>query len=155
MNGPALLSATCRPLAASSAARCSALHAACFSTAWPPSEFERLLTSSSVIADAIGDGPAFKGFVVSQRALDEAEILTIAVEPRARGKGLSTALLGNHLSRVARAGVFKIFLEVDESNTPALALYRRYGFRQVGRRPAYYAKPDGTKANALILRLNL
>ncbi|MFV0279637.1 MAG: GNAT family N-acetyltransferase [Rhodoblastus sp.] len=110
------------------------------------------MTSASVVADGIGPTPGFSGFVLSRRAADEAEILTIAVAPGARGAGLATALLGNHLSRLARLGVSNLFLEVDESNRPALALYRRYGFEQVGRRPAYYAKPDGARTNALILK---
>ena len=91
---------------------------------------------------------------MSRRAADEAEILTIAVEPKARGSGLATVLLGSHLSRLSRLGVSALFLEVDEANAPALALYRRFGFQQVGRRAAYYAKADGSRANALILKLN-
>ena len=72
--------------------------------------------------------------MLSRVAADEAEILTIAVEPAARASGLATALLSHHLSRLARAGAGGVFLEVDETNLPALALYRRFGFRQVGRR---------------------
>lgn len=147
-------SAPCRSLAASSASRCAALHGASFANPWPASEFENLLTSASVVADGIGEQPQLQGFVMSRRAADEAEILTIAVEPKARGSGLATALLGSHLSRLSRLGVSTLFLEVDEANAPALALYRRFGFQQVGRRAAYYAKADGSRANALILRLN-
>lgn len=107
-----------------------------------------------MVADGIGEQPQLQGFVMSRRAADEAEILTIAVEPKARGGGLATALLGSHLSRLSRFGVSALFLEVDEANAPALALYRRFGFQQVGRRAAYYAKADGSRANALILKLN-
>ncbi|MEI2736042.1 MAG: GNAT family N-acetyltransferase [Rhodoblastus sp.] len=105
------------------------------------------------MADGIGEQPDLSGFVLSRRAVDEAEILTIAVDPHARGSGIGTALLGGHLSRLSRLGVSTLFLEVDEANAPALALYRRFGFQQVGRRAAYYAKADGARANALILKL--
>lgn len=118
-------------------------------------EFESLLTSSSIVADGIGDGRALTGFVLSRRAADEAEILTITVHGRARGGGVATRLLASHISRLSSLGVTDLFLEVDENNLPALALYRRFGFTQVGRRPSYYAKADGSKANALILKLNL
>lgn len=143
----------CRPLSASTAAACAAIHRTAFATPWPAGEFENLLSSNAVIADGIGEPNALRGFVLSRRAADEAEILTIAVERTARSAGLATTLLGAHISRLARSGVSTLFLEVDEANTPALALYRRYGFQQVGRRPAYYAKPDGSRANALILKL--
>ena len=152
-NKSAARTAPCRPLSASAAPRCAALHAQSFATPWAAAEFERLLTSASVVADGIGEQSNLQGFVLSRRAADEAEILTIAVEPRSRGSGLATALLGAHLSRLSRLGVSELFLEVDEANAPALALYHRYGFQQVGRRPAYYAKADGSRANALILKL--
>lgn len=145
----------CRPLSAGAAGSCAAIHRTAFATPWPSGELENLLSSEAVIADGIGEPHALRGFVLSRRAADEAEILTIAVEKGARRAGLATALLGAHISRLARSGVASLFLEVDEANAPALALYRRYGFQQVGRRPAYYAKPDGSRANALILKLTL
>jgi len=126
-----------------------------FARPWSAAEFERLLTSATVVADGIGDGATLSGFVISRRAADEAEILTITIASAARGAGLATALLGRHVSRLAGLGVSSIFLEVDEANAPALALYRRFGFQKVGRRPAYYSKPDGAKANALILKMKL
>ena len=155
MSRAAPVQAVCRPLSASAAARCAAIHAPAFAHPWSVTEFERLLTSSSVVADGAAAGSTLRGFVLSRRAADEAEILTIAVDVAARGGGLATALLGAHISRLAALGVADLFLEVDEANQPALALYRRFGFLQVGRRPAYYAKADGSTANALILKLKL
>ena len=57
-----------------------------------------------------------------------------------------------HLSRY---GVARLFLEVDEGNAPALALYRSRRFTEVGTRPGYYPMPDGKPAKALILRRDL
>ena len=48
-----------------------------------------------------------------------------------------------------------LFLEVDETNVPALALYRRLRFEEVGRRPAYYPGPDGQRTSALIMKRTL
>ncbi len=121
---------------------------------------ERLLSDPSVIthiARENGGRGSAAGFLMSRIAADEAEILSVAVEPKARGRGLAGELLRHHLSRVAARGIARIFLEVGEDNTPALRLYRKAGFREVGKRPGYY--PAGISAggavSALILRREL
>lgn len=72
-----------------------------------------------------------------------------------RGRGLARALLNLHLRRLAGLGASAVFLEVDEDNEPARRLYSRAGFREVGRRPAYYQKATGAPATALVLRRDL
>jgi ribosomal-protein-alanine N-acetyltransferase len=64
-------------------------------------------------------------------------------------------LLDRHLHNLERRGIARLFLEVESGNKPALALYRRFGFVQVGERPGYYARPDGSRALALIMRRDL
>jgi ribosomal-protein-alanine N-acetyltransferase len=93
------------------------------------------------------------GFIVSRLVRDEAEILSVAVVSSKRGKGLARRLLDLNLRRLAGLGARTVFLEVDESNVPARRLYRRAGFRDVGRREGYY--PAGQGAAALILRRDL
>ena len=88
-------------------------------------------------------------------AADEAEILTIAVDPTERKRGVGRELLNEHLQQAAFAGARQLFLEVDEDNAAALALYRRFGFQQVGQRAGYYRRQDGRPATALILRRDL
>ena len=83
--------------------------------------------------------------------LDEAELLTIALSPAARGHGHGRMLLDGHLAALAREGVRVVHLEVADDNAAALALYRHRGFREVGRRPSYYPKPDGGRAAALAM----
>lgn len=145
-----------RPLAAADAGRCAALHRLAFAAPWSEAEFERLIASESVFADGVATGTgALAGFVLSRRAADEAEILTIAVHPARRGGGLGGQLLAFHAGRLIRAGVARLFLEVEEGNTPALRLYRRFGFREVGRRNDYYAGKNGGRSHALVLRADL
>jgi [ribosomal protein S18]-alanine N-acetyltransferase len=84
---------------------------------------------------------------------DEAEILSVAVTSSKRGKGLAQRLLDLNLRRLAGLGARTVFLEVDENNVPARRLYRRAGFRDVGRREGYY--PEGQGTAALILRRDL
>ncbi len=99
-----------------------------------------------------GDSDALLGFIISRKVLDEAEVLTIAVASEHRRKGLAAALLADHLSTLAMERVRRLFLEVDEGNTAARALYARFGFVEKGRREGYYRKADGLRATALILQ---
>ena len=63
------------------------------------------------------------GFILSRMAAGEAEILSVAIAPAWRGRGLSRPLLDFHLRRLAGLGVRTVFLEVDEHNAPARRLY--------------------------------
>jgi ribosomal-protein-alanine N-acetyltransferase len=137
------------------AAALAALHAAAFRRGWSEDEFERLLLDKTVIAHRAMIGTTLAGFIVSRLAAGEAEILSVAVAPARRGRGLARKLLDLHLRRLAGLGTTAIFLEVDEDNAPARRLYARAGFRDVGRRPAYYAHGAQAPSNALVLRRDL
>ena len=93
-----------------------------------------------------------RGFVLARLAADEAEILTIAVEAATRGRGVGRALLSESLRQAANAGAKTMFLEVDRSNTPALALYKHLGFVAVGERAGYYRRKDGARETAIVMR---
>ncbi len=82
-----------------------------------------MIADRSVIGHAIGFGRGAPcGFVLSRLAADEAEILSIAIARRQRGKGLSAQLLRHHLSGVAARRAKRMFLEVEAGNQPAIAL---------------------------------
>jgi ribosomal-protein-alanine N-acetyltransferase len=137
----------------------SALHGVSFRRGWSEEEVETLIGDRQVCTH-IGSyramrGVRLAGFIMSRRAGDEAEILSVAVVPARRGRGLARALLNLHLRRLAGFGVRTVFLEVDEQNRPAIRLYTRAGFREVGRRPNYYPGDGGTAASALVLRRDL
>ncbi|HXF89348.1 MAG TPA: ribosomal protein S18-alanine N-acetyltransferase [Xanthobacteraceae bacterium] len=137
------------------AAAIAALHAASFRRGWSEDEVERLLADRAVLAHRAVHNGAVVGFILSRLAADEAEILSIAVAPARRGKGMARAMLDLHMRRLAGLGIRSLFLEVDEDNAPACRLYRRAGFRTVGRRPGYYRQGRDAAANALILRRDL
>jgi [ribosomal protein S18]-alanine N-acetyltransferase len=137
------------------AAALAALHAAAFRRGWSEDEFERLLLDKCVIAHRAMIGHALGGFILSRLAGSEAEILSVAVAPARRGRGLARNLLDLHLRRLAGLGAGTVFLEVDEDNEAARRLYARARFREVGRRPAYYARGNQPPANALVLRRDL
>lgn len=137
------------------AAAFAALHAAAFRRGWSEEEFERLLAQRNVIAHRATAGRGLAGLVLSRLAGGEAEILSIAVAASRQGRGLGRRLLDLHLRRLAGLGIAALFLEVDEDNAPARRLYTRAGFREVGRRPAYYAVAPHQTAAALVLRRDL
>lgn len=136
------------------AAECSSIHAASFAHSWSPAEIAGLIASGAVIADGVFNGRTNQlgGFVLSRCAADEGEILTIAIAAKLRRKGLGKLLLDHHTARLRSGRIRLLFLEVDQSNEGARALYRRFGFEEVGRREAYYRLPDGSRATALVLR---
>jgi [ribosomal protein S18]-alanine N-acetyltransferase len=147
---PALLDAGPRDAVA-----IAALHAAAFHRGWSEDEVERLIVDGAVMTHRAMLSGKLAGFIMSRRAADEAEILSVAVSHACRGRGIGRELLQLHLRRLAGDGVRTVFLEVDETNTPAIRLYRRAGFREVGRRPNYYATPGAKPAAALVLRRDL
>lgn len=131
------------------------LHAAAFRRGWSESEFESLLADRGVVAHTAAIRGRLAGFILSRRAADEAEILSVAVAPRAQGRGVARDLLTLHLRHLAGLGIRTVYLEVDEANAAARRLYHRAGFVEAGRRPAYYPQAAGAPAAALILRRNL
>jgi len=137
------------------AAAFAALHAAAFRRGWSEEEFERLLTERNVVAHRATRGRSLAGFILSRIAGGEAEILSVAVARRRRGRGIGRSLLELHLRRLAGLDVRTVFLEVDEDNVPAVRLYVRAGFHEVGRREGYYAQAGRPAASALVLRRNL
>jgi len=136
------------------AAAIAALHGAAFRRGWSEDEVETLLRDRAVVAHRAGSGASLAGFIMSRCAGDEAEILSVAVAPAWRGRGLGRELLMLHLRRLAGLGIRAVFLEVGEANRAANRLYGRAGFREVSRRPNYY-RDGGADAHALVLRRDL
>lgn len=130
----------------------ASLHAPVFADAWPAEAFASLLSREgvSVFLGARAAGSA-EGFVLVRVAAGEAEVLTFCVAEAARRCGLGRALLRAAVDAAAAARAVEMFLEVGEENAAALALYRREGFQDVGRRRAYYRHGDDG-ADALVMR---
>jgi ribosomal-protein-alanine N-acetyltransferase len=131
------------------------LHGESFRRGWSEQEVEGLLLDRHVITHRAVMGTTLAAFIMSRLVEDEAEILSVAVARRRRGRGLARQLLNLHLRRLAGLGARIVFLEVDEHNDPALRLYRRAGFNEVSRRPNYYPETGGSAASALVLRRDL
>lgn len=125
----------------------AAIHTEAFPRGWNADEFTKLMSNPAAFALADRDG---RGFVLAWAAAGEAEILTLAVKPSARRRGLGLALVtaAAHLAHARGAAV--LHLEVADDNDAARALYARLGFAETGKRPGYYA--SGAAAAIIMAR---
>jgi len=131
----------------------AAIHAACFAQGWDAAAMGQFIAGPgclSLLASRAQSGPV-EGFLIARKASDEAEILTLAVHPDCRRAGLGRALVEAAMARLQAAGATRLFLEVDEANSAACAIYRALGGVEVGRRCRYY----GHGADAIIFSLAL
>ncbi len=127
-----------------------------FAFPWNPRSFLGELTCKhaySYIVKSIGGMQAEKiiAYIFFRLIEEELHILKIAVTPHWRGRGVATWLLQKCFSVALELGATSAFLEVRPSNESAIALYRKEGFRIIGRRPNYYAD---TREDALVLMKN-
>lgn len=135
----------------------AAVHAELFPDAWTKSAFEGLLShpgSTSLVARH-GNPQTTVGFIVAQLAADEAEVLTFGVAKAWQRKGVGRKLIEGLIRAAKRAEAKRLFLEVADDNVPALVLYHRLGFKEVGRRKGYYQRAGSAPADALVLSLSL
>ena len=91
------------------------------------------------------------GLMAAARDAGTADLTTLAVAPDRRREGIGRLLLQAALAEATRRGAVRVLLEVAETNPAALSLYARSGFRQLGRRPGYYAGPDGAGTVAALV----
>lgn len=131
----------------------AALHQDAFLTPWSTQTFTDLLSQPTVRVWVWGTHePA--GFVLTQAAADEVEILTIAVRAETQRSGIAKALMASALADAAAHGAVTCHLEVAEDNTAAKALYIHLGFSPSGRRSGYYARSAGP-VDAILMKKDL
>ena len=114
----------------------------CFSEPWSLKMFAESLASPIYrffVAEEDGIVTGYAGMYI---ALDEADIVNIAVTPGKRRQGIADGLMDLMIFEAAEAHVEYLHLEVRESNTAARNLYEKKGFHEVGRRKRYYRLPE-------------
>jgi ribosomal-protein-alanine N-acetyltransferase len=136
------------------AAALASLHRSAFDDAWSAADIATLLAAPGVFGFRARIGGHDAGFILCRIAVDEAEILTLAVAPGSRRRGVAGVLLRQAMAASLAGGAAAVFLEVATDNPGAQALYRVNGFAEVGRRPGYFFRPGGAVA-ALIMRRDL
>lgn len=117
--------------------------------AWTAQDFSAHLTQdTALLVTAPGS------FCLGRVAAGEGEILMLATHPGLRRQGLARTLLSRFLDRARRRDAERVFLEVGVSNMAARRLYQTAGFKEVGRRKAYYRSATGPE-DAVVMRCDL
>jgi ribosomal-protein-alanine N-acetyltransferase len=101
----------------------------------------------------IDRGGIVVGYGILSIAAGEAHVLNLCVDPNYRQLGYADRMLEDMLDRARRTEVGEMFLEVRPSNETAIALYRKYGFRQIAYRPAYYQAREGREDAAVLSKV--
>ena len=133
----------------------------CFSLPWSEKSFEESIhredTIFLVCEDNAADNgqvevPVIVGYMGLYVSFDEASVTNVAVSPNCRKKGYGEGLVVAAKEAVKAAGADKIFLEVRISNHPAISLYKKQGFKELGIRKKFYEHPV---EDAYIMMCNL
>ncbi|MCL2409207.1 MAG: ribosomal protein S18-alanine N-acetyltransferase [Oscillospiraceae bacterium] len=111
-----------------------------FTSPWAPGLILYELNNPDTYFDVAVENNAVIGFCILRRIAEiEGDLLNIAVSPSVRGRGVADALLTSALAHAV--GIEEIYLEVRVSNSAAISLYEKHGFRHLGRRKHYYDNP--------------
>jgi ribosomal-protein-alanine N-acetyltransferase len=130
----------------------ASLHARAFpKKPWSATEIAKLMENQAVFALMHGNGALPNGFVMAWAAAGDSELLTVAVVPEARRRGVGAALVTSAGVAALVRGAASMHLEVAEDNEGARALYRKLGYEEAGRRHAYYAG-EGGSVDAIVMR---
>lgn len=121
----------------------------CFSDPWSRQSVESELNNPLSLWVVAVEENAVVGYVGSQSVLGESDMMNLAVRPDRRRQGIAEALVEFLISELSAKGNYALLLEVRASNAPAIALYQKLGFGQVGLRKNYYRNP---KEDAIIMK---
>ena len=121
----------------------------CFSDPWSVQAFQYELNNPLSLWLVAVEGNTVAGYVGSQTVIDESDMMNIAVHPDFRRQKIAEKLIQNLIPMLDARQSKSLTLEVRVSNAPAIKLYEKLGFIQVGRRPGYYRNP---REDAYILR---
>ncbi len=125
------------------------LETICFSDPWSENSIAQELTNPLSLWLVAVEENRVAGDIGSQTVMGETDMMNVAVHPDFRRRGVAQDLIVNLVEALKAQHSHCLTLEVRASNTPAIKLYEKLGFSQVGKRPGYYRKP---KEDAFILR---
>jgi ribosomal-protein-alanine N-acetyltransferase len=121
---------------------------------WSKRHIAQLIAEKTVLVCVNTNNDEAMACLFFSVVFEQAELLNIAVHSQCKRHGLAMLLIHELKHRLHGQSVTSVFLEVAENNYPALALYKKNRFKQVGVRKAYYLK-DNERFDAHILRMNI
>ncbi len=124
-----------------------------YGEAWSTAQLLTLFALPSARVSIAWDGETACGFSAARIAGPESELLLLAVDPDARGRGVGRMLMDDWQAWATEEGADEYFLEMRADND-AVHLYRNAGFSECGRRPRYYRGADGVIRDAVTMRRN-
>ena len=130
-------------------AQIAQLEKICFSAPWSEKSIDSELQNKLALWLVAMEEETVAGYIGSQTVMDETDMMNAAVHPDFRRQGIAEALVNTLVEQLKEMGSHCLTLEVRASNTPAIALYEKLGFSEIGRRRNYYRNP---REDALILR---
>ena len=130
-------------------AQIAELEKICFSDPWSERSIASELDNQLAFWLVATEGDRVAGYIGSQTVMDETDMMNVAVHPDFRRRGIAEALVTGLVEALKIKGSHCLTLEVRASNGPAIALYEKLGFSEIGRRKNYYRNP---REDALILR---
>ena len=127
----------------------AALEKICFSDPWSENSVSSELKNKLALWLVAEENGTVAGYIGSQTCGEESDVMNVAVHPDFRRRGIAEALVNALVEELKAIGSHCLTLEVRASNVPAIALYEKMGFSEIGRRKNYYRNP---REDALILR---
>lgn len=143
------------PMQQSDLADVLALEESVYPHPWSMGNFVDSLSSNYeawVLRDQGGD---LLGYFLLMAIVDEAHLLNVAVSAERQGQGLGRVLLNQAVACARGLGMESVLLEVRPSNTRALEIYERYGFKHIGRRKGYYPAANQQREDAIVMRFEV
>ena len=119
-----------------------------FSIPWSEKAFRDSMESDNTIYIVAKENDNVAGYAGMYLSFEEGNITNVAVNPLSRRKGIGEKIVRDIINRAYEKGVRDVFLEVRETNSVAIALYEKIGFKEEGIRKNFYDKP---RENALIM----
>ena len=120
---------------------------------WSMGNFADSLSSNYEAWVLRGQDGYLLGYFLLMAIVDEAHLLNVAVSAEKQGQGLGRFLLNQAVACARGLGMESVLLEVRPSNERALAVYKRFGFAEIGRRKGYYPAHEGKREDAIVMRV--
>jgi len=131
----------------------AAVEQTAFTFPWSRGNFEDSLKSGHLGIVLRDGGNEVAGYLILMPVVDEMHLLNVTIAPVWQRQGLGRWLLRLAVALTLAHGFGSLLLEVRPSNTGAIALYRRVGFAEIGRRKRYYPAENNTREDAVVMRI--